>query len=303
MQDNVSMLHTEQRNPDTVGIADLSTLDMMKKINNEDKKVAYAVEQALPAVAAAVDLIAARLAQGGRMLYVGAGTSGRLGYMDAAECGPTYGMPYETVSCVMAGGRDAVFQAQESVEDRPDCAVADLQARNLTAKDVVVAAAASGRTPYCIGALDYARSIGAGAVSLACNPNAVLSAHADVAIEVDCGPEAVMGSTRMKAGSAQKMIMNMLSTGAMIKIGRTQDNLMVCMHARNEKIAIRSVRLFKEATGCEDEQTARQYLQDAGNEMCYAVLMYKTGCTREQAAEAMKNKISFHTALEKLRNR
>ena len=298
--ENVTYLHTEQRNPDTVGIADASTLDMLTLFNDEDRKVADAVRAALPKVAEAVDLIAGRMQRGGRLIYVGAGTSGRLGYMDAAECAPTYGMPYDSVACVMAGGHEAVFRPHESLEDLPGQAEEDLAAFGLTDKDTVVAAAASGRTPYCVGALDYAQRIGAGAVSIACNPGAVMSGHAQVAIEVDTGAEAIMGSTRMKAGTAQKMVMNMLSTGVMVKLGRTCDNLMICMRANNEKVSNRAVRLFNEATGCTGQEPATGLLRQASGRVDIAVLMYKTGATLEQAERAAAAHTDFRQMLRAL---
>ena len=299
--ENVTYLHTEQRNPDTVGITGLSTLDMLTRFNDEDRKVADAVRAALPQVARAVDLIAGRMKRGGRLVYVGAGTSGRLGYMDAAECAPTYGMPYDSVACVMAGGHEAVFRPHESLEDLPGQAEEDLAAFGLTDKDTVVAAAASGRTPYCVGALDYAQRIGAGAVSIACNPGAVMSGHAQVAIEVDTGAEAIMGSTRMKAGTAQKLVMNMLSTGVMVKLGRTRDNLMVCMRANNEKVGNRALRLFAEATGEKDREVARQTLAGAQGQLDTAIIMHETGCDAQAAREALSAHVNFEEALASLR--
>lgn len=295
--DLVALLHTEQRDPNTVGIGSMPTLEMLKKINDEDKKVAYAVERALPEIARAVDLIAGRMKAGGRMVYAGAGTSGRLGTLDASECPPTYGVAPDKVSCVIAGGREAVFRSRENVEDHAEQAAVDLTEWGLTGKDVVVAAAASGRTPYCIGALDHASSIGAGTVAISCNPGTVMSAHAQVAIEVDTGPEAIMGSTRMKAGTAQKMIMNMLSTAVMIRCGRTYDNLMVCVRARNGKIGNRMVRLFCEATGCTDGSAAEQRIGEAGGRLDLAVIMELTGVSLADACAAMEGSGDLASAL------
>lgn len=281
----IATLRTEQRNPETRGIAALPTLDMLRMINDLDQTVALAVRQALPQIARAVELVVDGLARGGRLVYVGAGTSGRLGFMDAAECGPTYGV--DSVRCVMAGGRDAVFQAQERLEDEERLAAKDLRAFGLTAADVVVAAAASGRTPYCIAALDYAARIGAGRVSISCNPGAVLSEHAQIGIEVDTGPEAIMGSTRMKAGTAQKLVMNMISTAAMIRLGRTYDNLMIKLDCKNQKGRNRAERLLMEAVGWEDPDHAKAALDRADGSVEVAALMALAGVTAARAREAL----------------
>lgn len=298
--DNVSILHTEQRNQNTVGIDKMSTLEMLQCINNEDQTVAIAVKAALPQIAKAVDAIVPKAAKGGRIVYMGAGTSGRLGYMDASECPPTYGVAPDRVTCLMAGGRDAVFAPAEKKEDSPDLAREDLIRFGLTPLDTVVAIAASGRTPYCIGALDYARSISAGAVSVSCNPNAVMSAHADVSIEVDTGAEVIMGSTRMKAGTAQKMVLNMISTSVMVQLGRTWDNLMVCLKCNNEKIGNRSLRLFTEATGCRDTSAVEEALASAGGRIDAAVLMHMTGRDAETVAAVLREEENIHTAQKKL---
>lgn len=296
MSDVISLLHTEQRNHETKEISSASTREMLEMINREDQKVAGCVYQVLDAVADAVDSIVPKMRKGGRIVYVGAGTSGRLGYMDAAECPPTYGVASDTVSCVMAGGRDAVFSAREGVEDCPDQAVADLKEHGLTALDTVIAISASGRTPYCVGALDYAREIGAGAIAVACNPGSVMGRHADIKIEPDTGCEVIMGSTRMKAGTAQKMILNMISTSVMVRLGRTCSNLMVCLHCKNEKISNRIVRLFQEATGCKDAQHANDMILRAQGDTAVAVLMERTGCSYEDAAQAMASLKHFGEA-------
>lgn len=296
MRTDIAQLHTEQRNAATCGIDQMDTLTMLEKINAEDQTVALKVRQALGQIAQVVELIVPRMKQGGRLVYVGAGTSGRLGYMDAAECAPTYGMAQDAVACVMAGGHDAVFCAQEGLEDDAERGAADLKAWGLRPLDTVVAAAASGRTPYCVGALDYARSIGAGTVSLACNPHSAMGSHAQVAIEVDTGSEAIMGSTRMKAGTAQKMVMNMLSTAVMVRLGRTYDNLMICLHAKNEKISNRIIRLFNEATGAAGSDHAQEMLRRAGGRLDAAILMEKTGCSREAAEDALSQTLDFSEA-------
>ncbi|GHU79546.1 N-acetylmuramic acid 6-phosphate etherase [Clostridia bacterium] len=265
----IASLLTEQRNPRSVGIAKLPVLEMLQVINEEDQTVALRVREALPQIVQAVTLIEERLRQGGRLIYVGAGTSGRLGCMDAAECGPTYGV--SNVLSVMAGGREAMFAAQEGVEDDKMAAAQDLAARDLTAQDVVCAVAASGRTPYCIGALQYAETVAAGRISISCNPDAVLSRYAQAAIEVATGPEVIMGSTRMKAATAQKMIVNMLSTAAMVRLGRTYDNLMVNIRAHNEKADNRMLRLFAEALGDGDIANAKARLEVAHGDLAAAV--------------------------------
>nr|AIF26899.1 hypothetical protein [uncultured bacterium fosmid pJB148G3] len=296
----VSSLHTEQRNPNTIGFSKLSTLEMVEKINQEDMTVAQKVREVLPKVAEAVDLIVPRMRQGGRLVYVGCGTSGRLGYMDAAECAPTYGVAYDRVMCVMAGGKNAVFRPQENLEDSMDAAVEDLKANNLSPLDTVVAAAASGRTPYCIGALDYARSIGAGAVCVVCNPNSEMGEHAEVAIEVDTCCETIMGSTRMKAGTAQKMVMNMLSTIVMVQLGRAYDNLMIRMTAKNGKISNRIVRVFKEATGEADMAKIQEWMNAGGGHLDVAIAMYKSGKSKDEVEAVFAQTEDFYQALKLL---
>lgn len=299
--DDVSLLHTEQRNQHTLGIHEWDSLRMIQAMNSEDKTVAIAVEKALPRIAEAIDYIMVRASQGGRIVYMGAGTSGRLGYMDASECPPTYGVAQDRVTCLMAGGRNAVFAAVEKLEDNLELARKDLEAFGLTALDTVVAVSASGRTPYCIGGLDYARSIHAGAVSLSCNLDSVMSTHAEVFIEVDTGAEVIMGSTRMKAGTAQKMVMNMLSTSVMIQLGRTYDNLMVCLKCSNEKISIRNRRLFSEATGCLDQDAINRYLKDAGGRVDVAVVMFQTGANAQQAMIILNKIENFYQAEQAFR--
>jgi N-acetylmuramic acid 6-phosphate etherase len=300
MKEKIELLHTEQRNPETLGIHALSTQEMLEKINEQDQTVALAVKAALPQVTAAVDAIAERVGKGGRMVYIGAGTSGRLGIMDSAECPPTYGTSHEQITCLMAGGHQAVFKAVESAEDSAELGVQALKEYGLQPGDAVVAAAASGRTPYCIGGLDYARSIGALAVSLSCNPGAKLSEHADVAIEVDTGCEVIMGSTRMKAGTAQKMVMNMLSTGVMIRCGRTCDNLMIYMASKNGKLNNRIIRLFCEATGCTDGEHAQEMLNQTEGNLAAAALMEMSGKTREEVFAVMEKTSHFYEALKML---
>ena len=270
---HLDSLETEKRNLNSIGITSFSTLEILQCINNEDQTVALRVAQAFPAIEKAVELITARMKNKGRLVYVGAGTSGRLGYMDAAECRPTYGTKEDAIACVMAGGHKAVFTAQEMLEDEWEMAQEDLEKWGLQPEDVVLAASASGRTPYCISALDYANSIGAGTVALACNLHSEMANHAQVGIEVNTGAEVIMGSTRMKAGTAQKMVMNLISTTVMIKLGRTYDNLMVMITARNTKANHRLVRLFTTISDNPDETYAQQMLEAASGNLSIALLM------------------------------
>ncbi|OOE40639.1 N-acetylmuramic acid 6-phosphate etherase [Salinivibrio sp. ML323] len=270
--DQLKGLLSETRNPHTLTIDQQDTLGLVAMINAEDKGVAAAVQTQLPAIANAVDAIAASFNQGGRLIYIGAGTSGRLGVLDAVECPPTFGVNNQQVIGLIAGGEPAMFVAQEGAEDNPDAGKSDLVAQHLTAKDVVVGIAASGRTPYVLGALDYAQKIDAVTVALSCNPHAAINTHAQIAITPEVGPEALTGSTRMKSGTAQKMVLNMLSTAAMIKTGKCYQNLMVDVKASNDKLATRSTLIVMEATGCE-EDTATHALSRADGEVKVAILM------------------------------
>lgn len=253
---NWSKIKTEARNPASEHIDSLSTLEMLRIINNEDKKVALAVEQELGHIAQAVDLIYLRLKDGGRLVYIGCGTSGRLGILDAVECPPTYSVDPELVSGIIAGGPTAIFRAVEGAEDSFTLAEEELKKMNFSAKDVLVGIAASGRTPYVIGGMNYARSIGASTVSVCCSPDSEISHCADIAITPVPGPEVVTGSTRMKSGTAQKMVLNMLSTGAMIKLGKVYGNLMVDVKPSNEKLVHRCERIVSEAVGVSEEEAA-----------------------------------------------
>lgn len=254
---DLTKLSTERRNPNTMNIDSVSTLEIIEMINEEDKKVALDVETAKVNIAKAVDVIAERLSKGGRLIYVGAGTSGRLGILDASECPPTYGVDYELVQGIIAGGPEAILKAVEGAEDSEELGKMDLQERNLRSCDVVCGIAASGRTPYAIGAMKYAKEIGAAVISIAMSENSPMSIIADVPISVVVGPEVIMGSTRMKAGTAQKMILNMLSTGTMIKLGKVYSNLMVDVQPTNEKLIARAKRIVKLATAAEDDTIER----------------------------------------------
>ena len=254
---------TEQRNPNTVNIDTLSTLDMVKLINQEDHRVAEAVALVTDKIAEAVDVIAARLSTGGRLIYCGAGTSGRLGILDAVECPPTYSTDPETVQALMAGGYGAIFKAVEGAEDSKELGVTDMQSIGFSAKDVLVGIAASGRTPYVLGCMEYARDLGAPTVAVTCCPGSTLDRFADIGIAPAPGPEVVTGSTRMKSGTAQKMVLNMLSTGAMIKLGKVYGNLMVDVKPSNEKLVRRCVTIVCSATDCAEAE-AVEALEQCG---------------------------------------
>lgn len=265
---------TEQANPNSENIDQLDTLSLVRIINAEDMTVAQAVQAALPAIAAAVDAITAALQAGGRLLYIGAGTSGRLGILDAVECVPTYGTAPQVVQGIIAGGERAMMRSVEGAEDSATGGADDLKALQLAASDIVCGIAASGRTPYVIGALEYARSIGAKTIGLSCNVPAPVLEAADIAIGVATGSEVISGSTRMKAGTAQKMVLNMLSTGSMVKLGKVYGNLMVDVQVTNQKLAARARRLVMVITGV-DETQAMHLLQRADNSVKVAVVMQK----------------------------
>ena len=243
MADNFSELTTEKINPATAHIDECTTLEMVTLINDEDKKVAIAVERVLPEIACAVDAIAESFSRGGRLFYIGAGTSGRLGVLDASECPPTFGVKPEMVQGLIAGGEGALIRAVEGAEDNRALAETDLTAKNFCAADVLVGITASGRTPYVLGGVEFAKKIGATTVGISCVENSALAKAVDIAITPVTGAEALTGSTRMKAGTATKMVLNMLTTAAMIKIGRVRGNLMTCVQATNEKLRDRLKRI------------------------------------------------------------
>ena len=281
----LAALTTERRNPATMRIDEMDTLEMLRVINSEDKKVAEAVAATLPDVARAVDCIAGRLACGGRLFYLGAGTSGRLGVLDASECPPTYGTEPDMVHGIIAGGTPAMFRAQEGAEDDPGLAAADLMERGFSAGDVLVGIAASGRTPYVVGGLRYARGLGAHTIAVSCTEGSEIAGIAEIAITPVTGPEAVTGSTRKKAGTAQKLVLNMLSTGAMIRLGKVYGNLMVDVVATNKKLEDRARRIVMDACGCTAEEAASA-LGRAGGSAKLAILMQLAGCSPE-AGRAM----------------
>ena len=280
-------LTTEQANPRSAGIDQMTSLEVVSLINSEDAKVAAAVQLALPQIAEAVDVISDAIAMGGRLFYVGAGTSGRLGVLDAVECVPTFSAPPDLVQGVIAGGSEALTQSIEGAEDQPELGRSDLMQRGLTKADVVCGIAASGRTPYVLGALGYARSLGASTIAVACNSNSPIGAITDLNISVDAGPEIIAGSTRMKAGTAQKMILNMLSTATMVRLGKVNGNLMVDVKVTNQKLAQRACRLVMRLTGV-DAETASQLLARANNEVKAAVVMERLSLDYDGARQLLE---------------
>lgn len=280
-------LGTETRNERTADLDGMPVTDLLTAMNDEDQTVALAVRRALPRIAEAVQAAEASLRRGGRLIYLGAGTSGRIGLLDAVECPPTFGTAPEQVMGLLAGGPGAFITAVEGAEDDPRGAVADLEAAGLGPSDVLVGLAASGRTPYVVGGLEYARGIGAATVSVACNADAEVSRHADIAIEVVTGPEVLTGSTRLKAGTAEKLVCNMLSTATMVRLGKVYGNLMVDVRATNAKLVDRARRIVVQATGA-DPRDAERALEAAGGHAKTAIMMLLGGMTVEQAAEALR---------------
>ena len=285
---------TEQRNPNTMNIDTLSTLDMVKLINQEDHRVAEAVGLVTDKIAQAVDVIAQRLGQGGRLIYCGAGTSGRLGILDAVECPPTYSTDPEMVQALMAGGYGAIFQAVEGAEDSKELGVEDMRGIGFREKDVLVGIAASGRTPYVLGCMEYAKQLGAPTISVTCCPGSELDSFADIGIAPAPGPEVVTGSTRMKSGTAQKMVLNMLSTGAMIKLGKVYGNLMVDVKPSNEKLVRRCVTIVCSAAEC-TEAEAVAALEQCGYRPKAAIVMVLRGVdagTANRMLEAASGRVA-----------
>ncbi|MAU08628.1 MAG: N-acetylmuramic acid 6-phosphate etherase [Anaerolineaceae bacterium] len=282
-------MQTEQQNPRSMQLDQSSTLDVLRIMNEEDQKVALVVQDALPQIAAAVDVIAERMGRGGRLFYVGAGTSGRLGVLDAVECVPTFGTEPEQVQGLIAGGDRAFVRAVEGAEDSREQGALDLKERHLSADDAVVGIAASGRTPYVLGALAYAREVGAANISIACNvPSAVLDA-ADYPIPLPVGPEALTGSTRLKAGTAQKLALNMLSTATMVKLGKVYGNLMVDVKVTNEKLVHRARRILMQLTGV-DEAEAIRLLAATDQHVKTAAVMYHRGVDAAAARDLLAEK-------------
>ncbi len=279
-------LSTEGRNQNTLAIDKASAYEIVKLINEEDKTVADAVEAALPNIAKAVEAANAALSSGGRLIYCGAGTSGRLGVLDASECRPTYGVDDNTVVGLIAGGKDAMFTAKEGAEDSETLCVEDLKAIGFCKKDVLVGIAASGRTPYCVGGLKYANELGAVTVSVCCSKDSAMSKIAQIPIEAVTGPEAVTGSTRMKAGTAQKMILNMLSTATMILQGKVYSNLMVDVQPTNQKLIVRAQNIFMQATGASEER-AKELLAQTDYHVKLAIVMELCGLEKPRAQKLL----------------
>ncbi len=280
-------LTTETVNEATRQIDQLDSLGVVTLINQEDKKVADAVEKELPQIAKAVDAIAERFAKGGRIIYCGAGTSGRMGTLDAIELTPTYSVPAERAFGLLAGGSDAMYRAVEGAEDSKELAIEDLKNVELTADDCVIGIAASGRTPYTISALEYGNQLGALTISITCNGDSEMAKVAQISIAPIVGAEVISGSTRMKAGTAQKMVANMLSTGTMIKLGKVYQNYMVQVQPTNEKLVVRATNIISAITGA-DKETAHRTLTETGMQVPDAIVMLESGCTREQAKKALE---------------
>lgn len=282
----IKNLETEARNPATTHIDSMSTLDMVKTINAEDQKVARAVARAEKQIALAIDESAKRYGRGGRLIYIGAGTSGRLGVLDAAELVPTYGIKPERAIGMIAGGKKAMFAAVEGAEDSVTMGETDLKNLKLTANDIVIGLAASGRTPYVIGGLKYAAKVQALTIAVACVPNSVISQIAEIAINAVVGPEVITGSTRMKAGTAQKMILNMISTGVMIRQGKVYQNVMVDVQPTNDKLVDRACRIISETAAIPIAE-ALSFLRKADNNVALAIVMAKTGKNKQEAAQLL----------------
>ena len=284
----LSTLITEQRNPNSMHVDSLSALEIVQLMNKEDKQVPLAIEKCLPQIAQAVECIVAAFQQGGRLVYIGAGTSGRLGVLDASECPPTFGVSPEMVKGIIAGGERALRHPIEGAEDSKTQAVVDLQTIQFSSKDVLVGIAASGRTPYVIGALEYAKSLGSVTVSIASNPNSAMANIVDIAIDTVVGPEVLTGSSRLKSGTAQKLVLNMLTTASMILMGKCYQNLMVDVQASNEKLKARAIRIVMQATDC-DKALAEETLKQADQNAKLAIMMILSGLDRAQA-EALLEK-------------
>ncbi len=285
--EEIKNLVTEQRNPNTMDIDSRSTLEILKCINQEDKKVPFRVEEQLPQIAKAVDLIVDSLRDGGRLFYIGAGTSGRLGVLDAAECPPTFGTDPETIQGIIAGGKETLVRSKEGVEDNYKAGAEDLRKIGAKGKDVVVGIAASRRTPYVLGGLEYAKRINAKTVFIFCNPTSELTVNPDVVISPVLGPEVIAGSTRMKAATAQKLILNMLTTAAMIKLGKVYQNLMVDLQATSQKLAERSKRIIMLVSGA-DYLKAEEYLKKADYQVKTALVMILAKVNKRKAKNSLK---------------
>lgn len=293
MDEMLYSLITEQQNSDSLNIDTMNTIDILKIMNEEDKKVAYAVERELGEIASAIDAIVERMQRGGRLLYFGAGTSGRLGILDAAECPPTFGTRPELVQGIMAGGGAGAFNiAREDIEDHKEEGAADVVKNNITQLDSIIGISASGQAPYVLGALEEAKKRGALTISIACNEQALLDDAADININVVVGPEIIMGSTRLKAGTAQKMVLNMISTATMIKMGKVYRNLMVDVKPKNKKLIERAKRIIMLATGVSYEEADR-YFNLSNKNAKIAIVMIEAGVCYETACELLEKVDGF----------
>ena len=294
----LSTLITEQRNPNSMHVDSLSALEIVQLMNDEDKQVPVAIEKCLSQIAQAVECIVAAFQQGGRLVYIGAGTSGRLGVLDASECPPTFGVSPEMVKGIIAGGERALRHPIEGAEDSKTQAVVDLQTIQFSSQDVLVGIAASGRTPYVIGALEYAKSLGSVTVSIASNPNSAMANIVDIAIDTVVGPEVLTGSSRLKSGTAQKLVLNMLTTASMILMGKCYQNLMVDVQASNEKLKARAIHIVMQATDC-DKALAEETLKQADQNAKLAIMMILSGLDRAQAEALLeKHQGKLQLALE-----
>ena len=297
---SLDSLDTERRNINTMNLDELSAVEIIEKINQEDEKIADCVKPAIPEIGKAVEFAVKSIKRGGRLIYIGAGTSGRLGILDASECPPTYGVPFDMVIGIMAGGDKAMRKAVEGAEDSKELAVNDLKELELSEKDTLVGLAASGRTPYVIGGLEYAKSLGAKTVDVSCVRNANISELADAPIEVVVGAEAVTGSTRMKAGTAQKMVLNMISTTTMVKIGKVYQNLMVDVATTNEKLRVRALNIVSEATGI-DKENSKKLLEESGYDVKVAIVMGLAGVDALKARKTLSdNELNVSATIKKL---
>ena len=280
-------LRTEQVDAKFHMLDVMSVSELLSAMNESDAEVPRAVALQLPAIEKAIDGVVDRMMQGGRLIYIGAGTSGRLGVLDAAECGPTFSVSEDQVLALIAGGDSALRLPAEGAEDKPQAGASDLKAQNLTSRDAVVGIAASGRTPYVLGALAYAKEIGALTIGLTCNPNSEISKIVDCPIEIDSGPELLAGSTRLKSGTAQKLVLNMISTITMVRLGKTFGNLMVDLQITNGKLKDRAIRIIEKATGA-SRTLSEKALSDSGHEVKVAILMLLLDIDSESARERLR---------------
>jgi N-acetylmuramic acid 6-phosphate etherase len=284
---DLSHMTTETRNAATMDLDQMTPLEIATVMNQEDRKVPLAIEKALPQIARTIEMVENAFRQGGRLFYIGAGTSGRLGVLDASECPPTFGVDGDMVVGLIAGGDKALRFPIEGAEDDRELCVKDLKERALCPKDVLVGIAASGRTPYVLGGLEYAKSLGCGTAAIACNSGSAVGKAADIAIEAEVGPEVLTGSTRLKSGTAQKLIVNMISTGAMVRIGKAYQNLMVDVVQSNEKLQVRAENIVMEATGV-DREKARQTIDAAQGSVKTAITMLLADCGKEEALRRLE---------------